>query len=151
MAVTSALLADEGQLPFDRLGFFEAFVSSLVVRDMKGVSPDQPRSRRGFGRVLAIIDDAVRLLRETDDEDSYRKLVRLRNELKPSSSGSYDGFEAALRSLQLTISSCPNPFYTEIAFTMPRSHAVERLKRLDPLGRDLASRSAEAFLKEVDA
>lgn len=151
MAISPYLLTDEESPPFDRMSFFEAFASSLVVRDMTGVSPDEPRSRRGFSRVLAIVEAKVQELRDTADEDSYRQLVRLRNDLKPSSSGSYDGFEAALRSLQLTISSCPNPFYTEIAFTMPRSQAAAKLEQLGSLGRELASQSAEAFLEEVDA
>lgn len=152
MAPTANPPLTETDVPFARLGFFEAFVSSLVVRDLKGVSPDEARSRRGFSKVLDIVDGAVKQMRDKGgDEDSYRQLVRLRNDLKPSSSGSFDGFEAALRSLQLEMSNCPNPFYTEIAFTMPRSHAEARLGQLDPYGRELARKSAEAFLEEVAA
>ena len=129
----------------------EALVASLVVKRLSAIRPNDPNVRRGFSKILQTVEDAAEAVRNDPAETPrLRQLVRLRNELRPSSSGSYEGFESALRALQLTFTSVPNPFYTEIAFTVPPAYAAATLKRTPEFERELAERAADAFVAEVD-
>ncbi len=145
----SGIHEDVNALDQDR--FMEALVASLVVRRLSGIRPNDPSVRRGFSKILETVEAAAEAARDhTGDPQRLRQLVRLRNELRPSSSGSYEGFESALRALQLTFTSCPNPFYTEIAFTVPSAYASATLSKTPAFERDLAERAATAFIAEVD-
>jgi hypothetical protein len=67
------------------------------------------------------------------------------NELRPSTTGGFEGFEAALRALQLTFSSCPNPFYEEITFPVPKRYAEATVGNLSSFDRNLINEAADAF------
>ena len=86
----------------DLQGFAKAFVAELVSRDLVAVRPKSPTDRRGFASVVRLLDEKIRELQESgSDKGEIRQLIRIANELRPSNTGGFEGFEAALRSLQL--------------------------------------------------
>jgi hypothetical protein len=91
------------------------------------------------------LEKEIDALRSKGDIDKkwYRTLVSLRNQLRPSISGAFDGFESALRNLQLSFTSCPNPFYEEIAFTVTTPFAEAVVKDRE---RHLVEAAAKAFI-----
>jgi hypothetical protein len=134
----------------DLLQFTKAFVAELVSRDLLAVRPKSPTDRRGFAGVVRQLDSAiVKLQEESADKKQIRKLVRLVNSLRPSNTGGFEGFEAALRALQLTFSSCPNPFYEEISFDVPKPYAKATVAALPEFDRKLVDAAADAFLQAV--
>jgi hypothetical protein len=134
----------------DRQRFAKGFVAELVSRDLVAVRPKSPTDRRGFASVVRLLDKKIHELQEHDaDKAQVRQLIRIVNELRPSNTGGFEGFEAALRSLQLTFSSCPNPFYEEIAFDVPKPYARATVDDLPEFGRRLVDAAADAFIQEV--
>src|SRR5262245_3029671 len=118
MTSSRALAGETTVPPIDLLTFTKAFVAGLVTRGAQSIHPQEPADRRGFQSVVELLDAKVdQLVAETDQRLLARALIRIANELRPSNSGSFEGFEVALRSLQLTFASCPNPWYDEIEFS----------------------------------
>jgi hypothetical protein len=130
--------------------FAKAFVAGLVWRDLLAVRPQNPNDRRGFAKVVTLLDNKIlELERIVGDKRQIRQWRRIANELRTSNTGGFEGFEAALRSLQLTSASCPNPFYEEITFDVPRSYAKATVDGLPEFSRTLVDAAAEAFVQEV--
>jgi hypothetical protein len=137
-------------IALDLQRFAKAFVAELVSHDLVAVRPKSPTDRRGFASVVRLLDQMVRELQERNgDKGEIRQLIRIVNELRPSNTGGFEGFEAALRSLQLTFSSCPNPFYEEIAFNVPKTYARATVDELPEFGKKLVNAAANAFIQEV--
>jgi len=61
----------------------------------------------------------------------------------PGSNGS------AANQVGMTFSSCPNPFYEEIAFDVPKPYARATVEDLPEFGRRLVDAAAAAFIQEV--
>src|SRR5690242_14556937 len=96
---------------FDTQAFMKAFVAGLVLRNRLTIKPQNPNDRRGFGKIVRLLDKKISELDESGaDNNLLRQLVRIANNLRASNTGGYEGFETALRGLQLTFASCPNPF-----------------------------------------
>jgi hypothetical protein len=132
--------------------FTRAFVAGLVARDRLSVRPHSPRDRRGFASVVRLLDRKVEELeRNRADPHVIRQLVRIANELRPSNTGGYEGFEAAFRSLQLTFASSPNPFYEEITFSVPKPYAEATVNGLPAFQRQLVNEAANAFVRELES
>lgn len=131
--------------------FVQGFVAELLRLGTSAVRPKSEPDREGFARVVEALNDEITRIRRAPDSESdqewYRSLVRLRNELQASNSGAFDGFETALRNQQLSFTNSPNPFYEEIAFSVSRPFAQAVLKELPARARHLAGRAAEEFLK----
>jgi hypothetical protein len=85
------------------------------------------------------------------DTQTIRQLARIANQLRASNTGGYEGFEAALRSLQLTFASSPNPFYEEITFSVPKPYAEATVNRLPRFQRELVNEAADAFVRELES
>jgi hypothetical protein len=141
--------SEQGPL-FDTHAFIKAFVAGLVLRDRRSIRPYGAGDRRGFAQVIRLLDMKIdELEQDGADITIIRQLVRIANDLRASNTGGYEGFETALRGLQLTFASCPNPFYEEIAFSVPRPYAETTVDSLPPVQRDLVKEVAEAFLQEA--
>lgn len=96
--------------------------------------------------MVALLDKEVQTLRNANgDRQAIRELARIANALRPSNSGAYDGFEAALRSIQLTLAECPNPFYEHITFPIPEDYAKATLDGLAEPYRHVVTEAAKAF------
>jgi|HubBroStandDraft_6_1064221.scaffolds.fasta_scaffold343550_1 hypothetical protein len=135
---------------FDTHAFIKAFVAGLVLRDRLSISPYGANDRRGFANVVRLLDKKIdELEKKGEDAKAVRQLVRIANDLRVSNSGGYEGFETALRGLQLTFANCPNPFYEEIAFAVPRPYAKTTVENLPPTHQTLIKEVAEAFLQEA--
>lgn len=135
-------------MEFDSGTFAKGFVARLITEGASAIVPRRRADRLGFQRVLGILDERIALAREQPlQRDWYKQLVRLRNELSPSNNGAFDNFESALRDLQLSLTSSPNPFYEEILFSVsaPFAHAI--FEELEEGPKDIVNRSAEAFLE----
>lgn len=135
---------------FDTQAFMKAFVAGLVLRNRMAIRPQNPSDRRGFAKIVEILDQKIDELEEAGlNRELVRELVRIANSLRASNTGGYEGFETALRGLQLTFASCPNPFYEEIAFSVPRPYAQSVLDALPTKQRELVAKIADAFAKEA--
>jgi hypothetical protein len=133
---------------FDTLAFMKGFVARLVLRNRASVRPSSPSDRRGFAEAIRLLDQKIEDLEKRGEEPKViRQFVRIANDLRASNSGGYEGFEAALRGLQLTFASCPNPFYEEIAFSVPRPYAEATVENLPDVQRKIVDDVADAFLK----
>jgi hypothetical protein len=146
--VPSGNIVDETSI--DLHTFAKSFIAGLVSRDRLAVRPHSPTDRRGFANVVRFLDNKIEQLEKAHESPrAIRQLVRVANELRPSNTGGYEGFEAALRSLQLTFASCPNPFYEEIAFSVPKPYAEATVMNLPKFQRQLVNEAADAFLQGV--
>lgn len=128
------------------MSFMKGFVSALLLQGVSSIRPKADEDRDGLATVVELLQEEIEKARN-GDRSRFRALVALRNELQPSSVGSFDGFETALRNLQLSLTNCPNPFYEEIAFTASPSFADATLR--DEFGeqeRVLLQRLSTAFL-----
>src|SRR6266849_4417099 len=106
--------------------FAQGFVAKLVESGETAIHPKAPEDRYALRQVVDAVEGELRSAKRDgsrEEAEWYRTLVLLRNELKPSNSGTFDSFETALRNLQLSFTSCPNPFYEEIAFSVSKTYA----------------------------
>jgi hypothetical protein len=88
------------------------------------------------------------LRKERVPSETLLAVARLANELRASDVGTYEGFEAALRSLQLTFTSSPNPFYDDIDFPVSKTQAKSYIENIPNFQKDLALSAAKAFVAE---
>src|SRR5690348_17169001 len=115
---------DAKQADVDLQSFTKALVANLVDLNVRAVSPHDTEDRRGFAGVVRSLDQKVKALQKAGASASQILAVaKIANELRESSIGNYEGFEAALRSLQLTFTASPNPFYDDIAFPVSQVQA----------------------------
>lgn len=128
--------------------FAEGFVAKLITDGQSAIRPQSPEDRFGLNEVVQTLEREIQSIRGKSDldRDWYRALVMLRNELRPSMTGAFDGFENALRNLQLSFTSCPNAFYEEITFNVTRPFAEAVVSELPQPQRDLIARAAKAFV-----
>jgi hypothetical protein len=128
--------------------FARAFIAGLITRDWAAVRPQSPSDRRGFANVVKVLDASIAELKSRNEETvKILQIARIANDLRPSNSGAFDGFEAALRSMQLTLASCPNPFYEDIVFSVPKSYAQATIDSLPPTQRKLIDTAVDAFVR----
>jgi hypothetical protein len=131
----------------DLHSFTKAWVAELVDKRVDSVKPHDPVDRKAFAAVLATLDDRIeRLAKEQLPSEAILPLLQVANELRPSNTGSYEGFETALRALQLTFTSSPNPWYDSIAFPVSQVQARSFLNLIPAVLRDIASDAAKAFI-----
>jgi hypothetical protein len=135
---------------FDTHDFMKGFVAGLVLKNRLSLRPQSPSDRRGFAKVVRKLDQKIdQLEHENKNPELVDQLVQIANELRTSNTGGYEGFETALRSLQLTFASCPNPFYEEIAFSVPIPYAEATIDSLPAPQRDLVKELVVEFLQEA--
>lgn len=137
---------------FDLRAFTKAFVAALVLKDLYEVRPDDSQTRRGFNEVVRVLDEALGRLQETHADAGFiRRVRRVVNELRPSNTGAFDGFETALRKVQLTFTSSPNPDYDDIVFSVPKMYAQAAVDHLPADQKRIVEDAARVFFEEVDA
>jgi hypothetical protein len=135
---------------FDIHDFMKGFVAGLVLKNRLSLRPQSPSDRRGFAKVVRKLDQKIdEFEHEKKNPELVDQLVQIANELRSSNTGGYEGFETALRSLQLTFASCPNPFYEEIAFSVPIPYAESTVESLPAPQRDLVKELVAEFLQEA--
>lgn len=133
--------------PFTVMQFTKAFIAELVANDAVSVRPRHPSDRKGFSNVVHVLDQISEDLEAKESFDLATAMVDIANELRPSNTGAFEGFEAALRAQQLTFARCPNPFYEEIEFPVPKVQAVSIIERLPSFERDVIRRAVTSFLE----
>lgn len=127
--------------------FARAFIAGLVANDRPAISPQNPSDRRGFAGVVHVLDESVADLKKKGESPRLiLEIARIANGLRPSNSGAFDGFEAALRSMQLTLASCPNPFYEDIVFSVPKTYAQATVDNLPKAQQELVKKAVDAFV-----
>jgi hypothetical protein len=135
----------------DLHSFTKAWVAGLVTQDVEAVRPHDPRDRRGFESVVELLDRKVEALtRQGSPAEVILPLLKVANELRPSNTGAYEGFEAALRALQLTFTSSPNPWYDDIEFPVSQVQACSFMRLIPEAQRRLALEAANAFVSARD-
>ncbi len=134
--------------------FTRGLIASLVALGETAIYPKSPRDRRGFQSIVEILESEISRVKSSKSEEEqelYRPLIRLRNELQASSTGAFDAFETALRNLQLNFTNCPNPFYEEIAFTVSVPFARSILAELPDSQRQLVEKAGSQFKQAREA
>ena len=140
----------ESDRKIDTRLFARAFVAGLAQRNYQEVRPNDSRDRRGFYDVVSVLDRWIDDLEERQfDRSAIRQLVRISNDLRPSNSGGFEGFESALRALQTTLSGSPNPSYDEIEFTVTRGRAELVMEELSDWQRQLVEEAINAYLRQT--
>lgn len=135
---------------FDLRTFTKAFVACLVMRDLYEVRPDDAHTRRGFERVVRVLDDAKSALKASGaDSDLVRQVGRLANELRQSNTGAFDGFETALRQVQLTFTSSPNPDYDDIVFSVSKAYAEAAVAELPSDQQQIVKKAVSVFIEQI--
>jgi hypothetical protein len=131
--------------------FARGLIAELVRRGRTSIEPHGSSDRAGFFRAMEEVTKFARQLgQEGSDPSLYQDSVRIRNALKPSNNGSFDGLERLLRSQQLSLTASPNPFYEQIALNLSRPYAESLLQEFEPEQRELISRAVSAFLGTTD-
>jgi hypothetical protein len=144
------VLSGKGVDALDLKTFTKAFVASLVARDLLELRPGDQSTRRGFAGVVKVLDERRRALQdEGGPKDLLRGLTKVANELRPSNTGAFDGFEAALRQAQLTFTTSPNPDYDDIVFSVPKAYAEATVGALPPEQRSIINQAVDAFVDTV--
>ncbi|MBR1129495.1 hypothetical protein [Bradyrhizobium iriomotense] len=132
----------------DLHSFTKALVANLVDLKVRAVRPHDMNDRRGFAAVVRALDTKVKILRkEGAASRDILAVAQIANELRGSSTGNYEGFEAALRSLQLTFTASPNPFYDDISFPVSQVQARSFTESISKFQRELAASAAKAFVR----
>jgi hypothetical protein len=137
--------------PMDVRVFTKAFIAALVDRGLVEIRPHEETTRRGFAAVINSLDtQADTLFEQRSDVDVGRQIMRVSNALRASNTGAFDGFESALRQVQLTFTSSPNPDYDEIAFSVPRVYARAVIAGLAPVHRAVIETVVRNFIAASD-
>ena len=135
----------------DVRSFTKAFVAGLVTHDMFEVRPGDLETRRGFAGVVRVLDEQKRALQERGGpKELVRSLARVANELRPSNTGAFDGFEAALRQAQLTFTTSPNPDYDDIVFSVPKAYAEATVGELPSEQKEIVNRAVDVFVRQLN-
>ncbi|UFI04667.1 hypothetical protein [Roseibium aggregatum] len=135
----------------DLQAFAKAWVAELVELGISGVRPHDPLDRLGFETVVATLDNKIEeLLANGAPKRDVLPLLKIANELRPSNAGDFEGFELALRSLQLTFTASPNPWYDYIDFPISEPHANSYLKRLPISVREITAATAKAYAEQTN-
>jgi hypothetical protein len=135
---------------FTQHAFIRGLVGALVQLGRSTIRPQHTEDREGFIRIIRILNDVIREVREkgTEEREWYKQLVRLRNGIQQSNNGSFDNFETSLRDLQISITNCPNPFYEFIVLQISPPFAQTILNELPASQREVVMKAARAFLNE---
>ena len=102
--------------------FIDAFAAKLVSEGQNILRLNEPRVRDGLFRVYKRLDDMVRAVSK-DDVEWRRSLLSIKTVFQPSPIGSFDRFEALMRSKQIYLTDHPNPYDQDILIRIPDSAA----------------------------
>lgn len=120
----------------DLHSFTKASVASLVARDIEAIRPHDPRDRRGFKRVVELLDSKVKaLLEQNAAAEAVLPLLTVANELRPGNTGAFE------------FTSSPNPWYDDIEFPVSQTQAESFMSLLPHPQRQLAIAAADAFIR----
>jgi len=136
---------------FSITAFMKAFIAEMVSRGSIAVMPHHPGDRRGFSSVVRTLDNLLLETERAGDRVFTKDLVRIVNGLRPGNSGSFEGFETALRAQQLTFARCPNPDYDSIEFPIPTNFAKAAVEELPPKQRMVVRAAVDSFLESKSA
>lgn len=141
-----AFSCDPKHSSVDLHSFTKTLVAGLVELNVTAVHPHSVVDRRAFHEVVRLLDRRVKtLIKDRNPRQMVLSVAKIANELRPSNTGSFEGFEAALRSLQLTFTASPNPFYDDITFPVSKTQAQSFLANSNPVQRQLALDAAKVF------
>jgi hypothetical protein len=125
--------------------FIDAFAAKLVSEGQNILRLNEPRVRDGLFRVYKRLDDMVQSVGK-DDVEWRRSLLNIKSVFQPSPIGSFDRFEALMRSKQIYLTDHPNPYYQDILIRIPDSAAKSIVDRLDPPVSEVVTKSVESYL-----
>ena len=135
----------------DLHSFTKSWVAGLVRNHIDRIRLHDPLMREAFKAVLDALDRRVEELSEQClPSEAILPLLQVANELRPSNTGAFEGFETALRSLQLTFTSSPNPWYDNIEFPVSPTQAESFLRSIPEVQREIALEAAQAFSVSMD-
>lgn len=132
--------------------FTKAFIAQLVLSDFKSLCIDDWSSLQGFRSAVEFLDCCVERLNCSSTSDQYPLfcfLVHIANELRPSSTGAFDGFKHALVCQQLTFCnlSVDDRNHRTLGFDISKSYAREEIVRLTKPVQLIIEQFTQAFVR----
>jgi hypothetical protein len=132
------------------LGFTKAFVAELVVNKVHAIIPRREDARKGFERVVDLLDDRLNKLDEQGAPwEAVLPLANVANQLRTSSNGGVEGWERALHLAQLTFTSVPNPDYDVVELAIDSPSAETEVEQLSEYDQILVREAAKRFIAEL--
>jgi hypothetical protein len=130
--------------------FARGLIAELVRRGRTSIEP-HGADRAGFFRALAAVAQQVdQIADRKKNSPLHYDVVRIRNALKPSNNGAFDGLERLLRSQQLSLTASPNPFYEQIALSITTPYALALLSEFGQEQREVIESAAKAFVGDPE-
>jgi hypothetical protein len=133
--------------------FIEAFAAQLIEKGYLVLRLNDPKVRERLLGVYEFLDEEINAAHKDVDRDWGRSLINIRNLFQPSPIGSFDKFEAMMRSRQVYLTEHPNPYYQDIVFRLPAAAAASIIQSLETPLRNLVGRTVDRYLEreKVDA
>ncbi|MBR0954145.1 hypothetical protein [Bradyrhizobium canariense] len=125
--------------------FIDAFAAKLVSEGQNVLRLNEPRVRDGLFRVYRSLDDMVRSAGK-EDAEWRRSLLNIKSVFQPSPIGSFDRFEALMRTKQVYLTDHPNPYYQDIMIRIPDAAAKSIVDRLDKPLSEVVTKSVQSYL-----
>jgi hypothetical protein len=127
--------------------FIEAFAAQLIEKGYLVLRLNDPKVRERLLGVYEFLDEEIDAAHKDADQDWERSLINIRNLFQPSPIGSFDKFEAMMRSRQVYLTEHPNPYYQDIVFRLPAAAAASIIRSLDKPLRDLVGRTVDRYFE----
>lgn len=131
--------------------FLKGFIASLVLAGQRSIPPRERGVRKGFQRVVELLDEKTRsLLEQKVSIMDAAPWINASNRLRLSPTGGVENWESALRSAQFTFTKVGNPYYELISFDIDPARAQSELEKLGNVEREFVRRAARVFLDQVE-
>jgi hypothetical protein len=127
--------------------FIEAFAAQLIEKGYLVLRLNDPKVRERLLGVYEFLDEEIDAAHKDADQDWEQSLINIRNLFQPSPIGSFDKFEAMMRSRQVYLTEHPNPYYQDIVFRLPAAAAASIIQSLDKPLRDLVGRTVDRYFE----
>ncbi|MDR3571173.1 MAG: hypothetical protein P4L81_03165 [Candidatus Pacebacteria bacterium] len=133
--------------------FIDLFLASLVVRNKRYIWIRTPESQQERRRMYALYEHVSTVFEEVRDRESRERiyfLLRLRNHLAPSLSGSFDGLEHSILRNMSTVISVVLPYCEYYRIDLQPVSANCWLEQADPWLRELAQTAADVYMQPLE-
>ena len=133
-------------IPIDT--FIEAFAAELITRGQRTIRLNDNATRDALLSVYELLEELIASERERTppDTDYLRSLVNIRSVFRPSSIGSFDQFEALLRTKQDYLTEHPNPYYHDIVLRLSVPTATRIVEHLEKPTARLVRKAAQRYV-----
>lgn len=131
--------------------FAKLLIASLVLKGKTSFRPhdkDDQHSAIQLYKYINELADQHKPAEGTARSRLFKDLIRIRNKVAPTFTGTFDNFESLLRDQQYWLTSSRNPTYEAISFDLDPSVARQILKDVDGGLAELIDQASMVYLGE---